>query len=93
MINALAIFTIGETTRPLAQACFREEGACAAPLAAARDARSRVDALNQRRLSKGETPLEFGLALHVGDVMYGNLGFRSVFSSQSSGQRPTRRHA
>lgn len=70
----LAIFTIGETKRPLAQACFREEGACAAALAAARDARSRVDALNQRRLSKGETPLEFGLALHVGDVMYGNLG-------------------
>ncbi len=70
----LAIFTIGETKRPLAQACFREEGACAAALAAARDARLRVDALNERRLSKGETPLEFGLALHVGDVMYGNLG-------------------
>ena len=70
----LAIFTIAGTERPLSEACFREEGACAAALAAARDARSRVDALNQRRVSRGEAPLEFGLALHVGDVMYGNLG-------------------
>ncbi len=69
-----AIFEIGGTERPLRQACFREEGACAAALAAARDARSRVDALNQRRGTKGEPPLEFGLAIHVGDVMYGNLG-------------------
>ena len=36
--------------------------------------RTRVNALNQRRKAKGEPPLDFGLALHVGDVMYGNLG-------------------
>jgi adenylate cyclase len=70
----LAIFAIGGTDRPLREACFPEEGACTAALAAARDAQSRVDALNQRRDAKGEPPLEFGLALHVGDVMYGNLG-------------------
>jgi adenylate cyclase len=70
----LAIFAISGTERPLGEACFREEGACASALAAARDARSRVDALNQRRVSRAEPPLEFGLALHVGDVMYGNLG-------------------
>ena len=70
----LAIFTIAGTDRPLAEACFREEGACAAALAAAREAQARVDALNQRRVLRGEPPLEFGLALHVGDVMYGNLG-------------------
>jgi len=70
----LAIFTIARPDKPLHEACFREEGACAAALAAARDARSRVDALNQRRMSRGEPLLEFGLALHVGDVMYGNLG-------------------
>jgi adenylate cyclase len=70
----LAIFAIGGTERPLGEACFPEEGACAAALTAARDARSRVDALNQRRVSRGKPPLEFGLALHVGDVMYGNLG-------------------
>jgi adenylate cyclase len=70
----LAIFAIGGTERPLREACFREEGACAAALAAAWEARSRVDALNQRREATGEPPLAFGLALHVGDVMYGNLG-------------------
>ncbi len=69
-----AIFAIGGTERPLREACFPEEGACAAALAAARDARTRVDALNQRRKRRGEPRLNFGLALHVGDVMYGNLG-------------------
>ncbi|HEX6102161.1 MAG TPA: adenylate/guanylate cyclase domain-containing protein [Alphaproteobacteria bacterium] len=70
----LAIFAIGGSERPLHEACFHEEGACAAALAAAWDARSRVDALNERRETSGEPALEFGLALHVGDVMYGNLG-------------------
>ena len=69
-----AIFAIGGTDRPLRQACFREEGACAAAMAAAWNARSCVDALNQRREARGEPPLEFGLAMHVGDVVYGNLG-------------------
>jgi adenylate cyclase len=69
-----AIFAISGSDRPLGEACFREEGGCAAALAAARDARSRVDALNQRKQSRGELLLEFGLALHAGDVMYGNLG-------------------
>ena len=69
-----AIFPIGGAERPLVEACFREEGACAAALAAARGARLRVDALNRQRVSRGEPPLEFALALHVGDVMYGNLG-------------------
>jgi adenylate cyclase len=69
-----AIFPIGGTERPLREACFPKEGACAAALAAARDAWSRVDALNQERERRGEPRLKFGLALHVGDVMYGNLG-------------------
>ncbi len=69
-----AIFPIAGTERPLRDACFREEGACAAALAAARDARIRVDALNRRRETSGESRLHFGLAIHVGDVMYGNLG-------------------
>ena len=70
----LAIFALSGTDRPLHEACFPQEGACAAALAAARDARARIDALNRRREKAGEPALEFGLALHVGDVMYGNLG-------------------
>jgi adenylate cyclase len=69
-----AIFAVGGTEKPLGEACFPKEGACAAALAAAWDARSRVDSLNQERKARGAPPLEFGLALHVGDVMYGNLG-------------------
>jgi adenylate cyclase len=69
-----AIFAISGTGRPLSEACFAKEGACAAALAAARDARARVDALNRNRQARGEPPLQFGLAIHVGDVMYGNLG-------------------
>ena len=69
-----AIFPIGESDKPLQAACTPEEGACAAALAAARDARTRVEALNQIRQQRGEPTLEFGLALHVGDVMYGNIG-------------------
>jgi adenylate cyclase len=70
----LAIFAIGGTEKSLREACFPAEGACSAAIAAARDARSRVDALNKRRERSGEPRLEFGLAVHVGDVMYGNLG-------------------
>ncbi len=69
-----AIFPIGGTEKPLRDACTRDEGACAAALAAARDARARVDTLNDRRKARGDPPFEFGLALHVGDVIYGNLG-------------------
>jgi adenylate cyclase len=70
----LAIFAISGTELPLGEACFREEGACSAALAAAWEARLRVDTLNKRREASGKPRLEFGLALHAGDVMYGNLG-------------------
>jgi adenylate cyclase len=33
-----------------------------------------VEALNQARQERGAPSLEFGLALHCGDVMYGNIG-------------------
>ena len=34
-------------------------------------------ALNGRRIERGQRALGFGLALHVGDVMYGNIGSRT----------------
>jgi adenylate cyclase len=71
---ALAIFPIGATSRILEEACTPEEGACERALAAARDARARVEAVNGRRREQGEPAIRYGLALHVGDVMYGNIG-------------------
>lgn len=71
---ALAIFPIGDTSKILEEACMPSEGACKRALDAAREARQRIDALNERRQVAGDPPIRFGLALHVGDVMYGNIG-------------------
>ena len=43
-------------------------------LTAARDAESRLARTNEGLAAEGEEPVEFGLGLHVGDVMYGNIG-------------------
>ena len=48
--------------------------ACAAALKAARVAHERVDVLNLKRTAEGLEPVRFGLGLHVGDVLYGNIG-------------------
>lgn len=47
--------------------------AARAALAAARDAERRLDALNDARAA-GEPELSFGLSLHLGEVLFGNLG-------------------
>jgi adenylate cyclase len=43
-------------------------------MAAAREARVRVAELNKTRTTKGEPVLHWGLALHLGEVLYGNIG-------------------
>jgi adenylate cyclase len=48
--------------------------ACERALKAARGARAGMAALNSERMVAGEDPLGFGLALHLGDVMHGNIG-------------------
>jgi adenylate cyclase len=45
-------------------------------LAAAVEADRRIVEVNEKRASKGWRPLEYGLALHVGEVTYGNIGTR-----------------
>ncbi len=47
---------------------------CSESMAAAHEARVRMAELNRRRAEEGLPTLQFGLALHVGDVMYGNIG-------------------
>lgn len=69
----LAIFPVGAVeTDP--EFCPNHTVACDSALAAVRDAVARMAALNTRREGAGETPLRFGIGLHVGDVMYGNVG-------------------
>jgi adenylate cyclase len=43
-------------------------------LAAAAEAQARLAALNEARREAGEQPLACGIALHVGDVYFGNVG-------------------
>jgi adenylate cyclase len=47
---------------------------CAAALGAAESAQAALAEENQRRESARRPRIEYGLALHVGDVMYGNIG-------------------
>ncbi|MDP2310189.1 MAG: adenylate/guanylate cyclase domain-containing protein [Pseudomonadota bacterium] len=47
--------------------------ACRAALRAAKDGEARIAEVNKRR-DRRERPILFGLALHYGDVMYGNIG-------------------
>ena len=56
---------------------MEEEAACVRALEAARQARRSMAELNVRRAAQGAEPLGYGLALHVGDVMYGNIGTRT----------------
>ena len=48
--------------------------ACERALSAATDARAAMRRWNSERLERGEEALNFGIALHTGDVMYGNIG-------------------
>ncbi|MBV8771131.1 MAG: adenylate/guanylate cyclase domain-containing protein [Deltaproteobacteria bacterium] len=48
--------------------------ACAAALSAVRSARQGMAKLDEQRVRAGLPPLPFGVALHLGAVMYGNIG-------------------
>lgn len=62
----LAIFELGATEDP------RER--CGAALRAARAATEKIAARNLERRAAGDPEIHFGLALHLGDVSYGNIG-------------------
>ncbi|WP_128923856.1 adenylate/guanylate cyclase domain-containing protein [Bradyrhizobium guangxiense] len=51
--------------------------ACAKLLHAVTEARQAMAALNQRNSGTGRAPLNYGIGVHVGDVMYGNIGSAS----------------
>jgi adenylate cyclase len=61
----LAIFPLAERG---------EQAACAAAIAAVRAARAGMARLDQERTRADLCPLPFGIGLHLGAVMYGNIG-------------------
>jgi adenylate cyclase len=54
-----------------------EPKACANLLHAVSEAREAMIALNEANGKTGRAPLNYGIGVHVGDVMYGNIGSRS----------------
>ncbi len=64
--GVLAIF-------PLADAAFRYT-VCRGALEAAVEVIAAIETDNRGREAAGKPPIRFGLALHVGDIMYGNIG-------------------
>ncbi|MDJ0937729.1 MAG: adenylate/guanylate cyclase domain-containing protein [Kiloniellales bacterium] len=62
----LAIFPITDGMSP--------QKACCTAIDAALEALQGLDRLNETRRDEGQTPLRCGIALHKGDVMYGNIG-------------------
>jgi len=54
-----------------------EPNACANLLHAVTEARQAMAALNQRNSATSRAPLNYGIGVHVGDVMYGNIGSTS----------------
>jgi len=51
--------------------------ACANLLHAVAEARQAMVALNDKNSETGRAPLNYGIGIHVGDVMYGNIGSRT----------------
>ena len=51
--------------------------ACANLLHAVTEAREAMTALNEKNGETGRAPLNYGIGVHVGDVMYGNIGSRT----------------
>ncbi len=54
-----------------------EPRACANLLHAVAEARQAMAALNEKNGEAGRAPLNYGVGVHVGDVMYGNIGSRA----------------
>ena len=65
--GVLAIFPFDDKIRP-------RENMCAAALASAREAFARASHVNKSRALDKLPDIEFGVALHVGKVIYGNVG-------------------
>ena len=64
--GVLAIFPIGEQRSPAE--------ACDAALRAVVAARAGMDHFDRARAGQGLPPLPFGTALHLGDMLWGNIG-------------------
>jgi len=66
---SLAVFPLQGADEPALR-----RATCERAVAAVREARSRVRVANERRVGEGLHPFHYGVGLHVGRVLYGNIG-------------------
>jgi adenylate cyclase len=70
--------------------CARHRGpseiACRQALGAAQNAVARMSQLNERRKADGLPGVGYGLGLHVGNVMFGNVGLKERLTFSAFGQ-------
>lgn len=59
--------------------------ACEAALSAVFQAQSRVTALNKDRQTRGLSEVRYGIGLHVGNVMFGNVGLKDRLTFSAFG--------
>src|SRR5260370_299953 len=76
--GVLAIFPIGERS---------PSAACDAALNAVAAARAGMTHLDQARQRQGLPPLPFGAALHLGEMLWGNIGTAGVQPSSAPAER------
>ncbi|WP_164659992.1 adenylate/guanylate cyclase domain-containing protein [Tropicibacter sp. Alg240-R139] len=77
--GVLAIFPFEQTTRPA-------QNMCMAALSAARESFARATQLNTARVRDNKPIIEFGVALHAGQVLYGNVGTEKRLDFTATGQ-------
>ena len=59
--------------------------ACRAALAAVHQAQDRIAQLNEARIGRDLVPVRYGIGLHVGNVMFGNVGLRDRLTFSAFG--------
>jgi adenylate cyclase len=71
---ALSIFPVTAAAADLGERQPMHARTAATALAAARSAITRMAEVNAARSASGKSPLHFGIGLHLGEVLYGNIG-------------------
>jgi adenylate cyclase len=67
----------GEILKFMGDGLLAIPSACANLLHAVAEARQAMVALNEKNSGIGRAPMNYGIGVHVGDVMYGNIGSRA----------------
>ncbi len=59
--------------------------AARAAMSATREAIARITGMNEKRVSEGQDEINFGIGLHVGNVMFGNVGLKDRLTFSAFG--------